>query len=270
MESQDITWMVIPEGGYGSSYDESSKRKKGKRKIRTYVGQEICQKLNLPYYGFILYHSANERLRYFLENHLSLLDEITGADFGIFTIVAKYDIRLRIDEIQSGNIDDDLKQKIQRWRERTVPFDPNRCYRIAEALGIPRAHLPCLIIFRTRSNGYRQFAILRLEDSWFPENDNDKDGLDKTVDWLSSLFDALEKSMKIDKKKDAVAEFQQTMDALSRKQKIYQPVFQGLKNGLIPLAQLPFKLIASLPAIIERVSDHMIGKKLSPLLPQKE
>ena len=261
---REKVWMIIEIGTDGGGGKEPlQKRASG---VDVKLGLEICRRLKLPYYGFILYHSGNRRLGNFLAHHLSLLDEVTGANFGIFTIVAEHTFRLRIDEIQGdGSIDVDLRNKIQTWRQRTIPFNPDKCFKIAESLGIPRTSLPCLIIFRTRSNGYRHFALLKLKDSWFPENEMDEKGITQTITWVSKLMDSLEHAMKIDHRKKALLEFQKSMDSLSREMRIYKPIFNGLKTGLMPFVQLPFKLVVSLSSIVEKAGGYMIGKKLKSI-----
>ncbi len=123
---------------------------------------------------------------------------------------------MKIDEIISKEpIEKDLKAKIQEWRQHSVPFSVNKCLEIAEALKIPKSDLPCLIIYRS-ANGYRPFARLKLNDTWFPENDKDEDKLKETMEWLSKLFDALLRCMRKKNKKDAIISFQKEMDKLNR------------------------------------------------------
>ena len=257
--------MPIIEGG-GGGVPTPKRRKRNKAKS---IESEICRRLGFPYYGFLLYHSGSKRLQNFLENHLTYLDQVVGSKFGVFTLVEKHKHPLKIDEILAKEtIDQDLKNKIQKWREHTAPFTPDKCFEIAEAFGIPRKDIPCLIIFRSR-NGYRGFARLKLDDSWFPTISGDDESLKHTMEWLAKLFDSLEKIM-TKNKKDALADFQKRMDELARSHNIYRPIFKGIKAGLVPIIKLPFNIIASISSIVETVGTRMLENKLKLAKPDIE
>jgi hypothetical protein len=263
--------MMIDGGGGRAlsswSRDDAGPTRKRRTRIRVRtVETEICRRLGLPYYGFLLYHSGHHRLRTFLETHLTFLDHVTGSRFGIFILLREHGHPLKLDAILASRlIDDELKLEIREWRKRSRPFTPDQCLEIAEALSIPKGDLPTLILFRS-ANGYRAFARLNLKDSWFPANLENKQSVHETMSWLSSLFDSLEKSMEKRTKKTALAEFQKRMDKLARSQMLYRPIFEGLKSAVVPIIRLPFDLVASLSSIVKNVGTKMVEQKVKAAL----
>jgi len=244
--------IIVPGGGGVGGSRSGSGSYPGQSDEWQEIGAKFFRKLHIPYFGFLLYHSGHKRLRQFVRNHLSFLDEVTGSKFGILTLVEKHNQPLKIDEIlKKQSIDKKINRKIQAWRDNSKPFNPDKCFEIAEALGIPRSDLPCLIIFRS-SNGYRGFARMKLENSWFPDNAKDHEEEEKTKKWLSLLFDRLDNCIQENNtKKEAIREFQKELDKLSRSQNIYRPIFDNIKISLVPVFKLPFEIIASLSSIIK-------------------
>lgn len=220
----------------------------------------ILRRLNYPYYGFLLYHSGNKRLAKFLAARLTYIDRISGENFGIFTLVPKHKYRLRIDErMAAGTINEKLKAAVKKWRKYTVPFTPDRSYDVAQAIGLEKSDVPCLIIYRSQGRGYSSVALLKLKDTWFPKDIEEEKSIRKTEEWLTHLFQSLDESIKKRKREDVIAEFQKRMSALSRKQKYYRPIADGLVSGVKSVAGLPFKLINIIPTIAEKYVEKKIG-----------
>jgi hypothetical protein len=220
----------------------------------------ILRKLNYPYYGFLLYHSGNKRLAKFLAARLTYIDRISGANFGIFTLVPKHKYQMRIDErIAAGATNEKLKAAVKKWRKYTVPFTPDRSYDVAQALGLEKSDVPCLIIYRSQGRGYSSLALLKLKDTWFPKDIEDEKSVGKTEGWLTHLFQSLDESIKKRNREDVIAEFQKRMSALSRKQKYYRPIADGIITGVTSVVGLPFKLINILPSILGKYVEKKIG-----------
>lgn len=227
---------------------------------------EISRRLNFSYYGFLLYHTGNRRLQFFVNSYSNILDEISGEDICIFTLSKKPKHKLVIDELLADKaLDMELRKMIQKWREYTIAFTIDKSFDIASSIGLSRKDIPCLIIFPSHAKDYKTFALLKLKDSWFPEDTNDKEGLDKTINWLTELFDAFTQTLKANRPQEDLIGFQKHMNASARKQKLYLPIGRGLRSKLLPLISLPFRLIATLPAIFEKIGVE----KLKSLLGEK-
>jgi hypothetical protein len=250
--------------GAGGKPDESL-QPKGLRRSLSSAEAKICRGLDIPYCGFLLYHSGHTRLRYFLERHLGFLDRVSGPRFRIFVLTDQHDQSLRIDErLQSGLLKEELIQVIEKWRRHAVPFSADRSFAVAEALGIPRSELPSLLIYRL-ADGYEPCARLRMKDAWFPKDDAEVTQCKETKEWMSALFDALERSM-ANGEANVVARFQHEMDRLARSQLIWKPIAGAMRQAIVPLVKLPFDVVSSLSAIVQNVGTSALKKKLQGLM----
>lgn len=243
-------------GGGGGSTDTKQKSKS--------LILKLCQKLKLPYYGFLLYHSGHYNLKAFLDDHLDFLDRVSGNCL-IFTLIEKRPQQLKIDELIKINLDSDIiKEGFKTLQSGNIPFSANKCFEIADALGIKRKELPCLLLYRT-ANGYRSFAKIALKDSWFPSTRTDKEMINNTMEWNKRLFDSIDECIRIKDKKKAIITLQKKCNKISRIQNQYKPIFIYIQKNISPIFNLPFKIVASLNTIIENVGTKMIKKKIESL-----
>jgi hypothetical protein len=134
----------------------------------------------------------------------------------------------------------------------------DRSFEIEEDLGLTRSDLPCLIIYRTNGDDYDGFALLKLKDSWFPTSIEDEASVNKTMDWLTRLFDNLSESIKMKDQKSAIEDFKMRMTLLARDMNVKKPIFAALKASILPLVNFPIRLITVIPEILEKIASKKL------------
>ena len=224
---------------------------------------ELCEKLGIPLYGFFLYHSGHSRIKLFLQNNFDFLDNATGDNLFILSVVKTSKSSRIHDDFKS----EELKAELKKLRsENKETLNEDLCFKIAKHLNIKRTELPVLIIYKNE-NGYIPQARLSLKDNWFPKNSKDKDTELEVKDWMLHLFDCMDEIFINNNRDNSIVDLRKEFEKLEVKNNRYRPIFRFLKTNLLPIAKAPFSIISAIPNIVEKFGQKYLEEKIEKILP---
>lgn len=112
--------------------------------------------------GFFLYSTDQASVGKYVREHFDELYDMTGRRCVIFFV--DKDRAFSKDQAHDYWRRCGLDERLWEGFWDTTPYDPGETYRVADALGIPKDSIPCLII--SRGFDSRELSVFRLDPSW--------------------------------------------------------------------------------------------------------
>ena len=231
--------------------------------IVTGPGNDLCKIISIKYYSILLYHSDHDGIGRFVNSHLDFLDAVSGDSFMLFVATGSDKLPLRLRSLLAQS-PESVQDQSKIYASQSEPFSPDSCYLIADAMGIKRNSLPCIVFFRFNRKSAHSIGLLTLENSWFPPSGRQSDKLRSVKEFFRDVFGELHLIFSSGSRGKEMVRFQEQLDKMksSATRRRYQ---RELKETAIKvLANTCRRLIKSLPglltkAAVQTAKEHLTG-----------